>query len=147
MRLGSGTFNFRPGMTYKYFAKSWSWGAQLQTDLPIGDNYRGYSVGDELRISSWTSYLLTDNLSVSWRGEHIWQEDYDGVDVATPDALISTNVERFRGGYWYNMGFGAQANVNGHYLSAEIVPTITQDLHGIQLETDFSVIASWSKSF
>ena len=147
MRLGSGTFNFRPGLTYKYFASCWSWGAQIQTDLPIGRNYRGYSVGEELRINSWTSYLLCDHFSVSWRGEHVWRDNYDGIDADTPDGLISTNVESFRGGYWYNMGFGAQANLNGHYLNAEIVPTIRQDLDGIQLETDFSVIGSWSKSF
>tara|TARA_R110002049_G_scaffold2750_10_gene22459 strand:- start:107454 stop:108500 length:1047 start_codon:yes stop_codon:yes gene_type:complete len=147
MRLGSGTFNFRPGLTYKYFSDSWSWGAQFQTDLPIGRNYRGYSVGEEFRINTWSSYLLSDKVSVSWRGEHVWQNEYDGFDPATNDALISTNVESFRGGYWYNMGFGAQANLNGHYLNAEVVPTIRQDLHGIQLETDFAIIGSWSKVF
>ena len=147
MRLGSGTFNFRPGMTYKYFSDCWSWGAQIQTDLPIGRNYRDYSVGDELRINTWSSYLLSDCFSVSWRGEHVWRNDYDGFDSATPNGLISTNVESFRGGYWYNMGFGAQAMLNGHYFNTEIVPTIKQDLDGIQLETDYSIFASWSKSF
>jgi len=34
-----------------------------------------------------------------------------------------------------------------HYFNAEIIPTVHQDLDGIQLETDYSVIASWSKAF
>ena len=65
MRLGSGTFNARPGITYRRFWDWYSWGAQFQTDLPIGHNYRGYSVSNEFRFNSWTSVLLTDNWSVS----------------------------------------------------------------------------------
>jgi len=147
LRLGSGTFNFRPGLTYRHFADWWSWGAQFQTDLPIGRNDRGYSVGEEYRLNTWTSVLLTDQVALSLRSQHLWQASYDGFDPTLSDALVSTHVESFRGGYWYSLGFGAQANLRGHHLSTEIVPTIRQDLNGIQLETDFSVIASWSKTF
>ena len=148
MRLGSGTFNFRPGLTYKRYLDWWSWGAQVQADLPIGRNYRGYSVGDEWRLNTWTSVLLTDNVSLSWRGEHLFRSNFDGFDPDTPDLLISTNVEDFRGGYWYNMGFGVQTLLeSGSLLSFEVVPTIRQDLEGIQLETDYAVVASWSKGW
>tara|TARA_R110002072_G_scaffold122909_2_gene257880 strand:- start:24283 stop:24468 length:186 start_codon:yes stop_codon:yes gene_type:complete len=61
--------------------------------------------------------------------------------------VISTNVEEFRGGYWYNLGIGTQLMAHGHYFNFEIVPTIAQDLDGIQLETDYSVIASWFKAW
>ncbi|WP_286766434.1 MULTISPECIES: transporter [Rhodopirellula] len=147
MRLGSGTFNARPGVTWKYFREWWSGGVQFQTDLPIGRNYRGYSVSDEFRLNSWTSVLLTDNWSVSLRGEHFWRTDYEGSDSSADNLVISTNVEEFRGGYWYNLGIGTQLMAHGHYLNFEIVPTIAQDLDGIQLETDYSVIASWSKAW
>lgn len=147
MRLGSGTFNARPGATFKYFRDWYSGGVQLQTDLPIGRNYRGYSVGDELRLNSWTSVLLTDNWAVSLRGEHLWRTAYDGEDPDTPDLLISTNVEAFRGGYWYNLGIGTQVMAAGQYINVEFVPTLAQDLDGIQLETDYTFIASWSKAW
>ncbi len=147
MRLGSGTFNFRPGVTYKRFFDWWSWGIQFQTDLPIGRNYRGYSLGEEYRLNSWTSVLLTEKVSLSWRGQHVWRSNIDGADAATNNAVISTNVENFRGGYWYSQGVGVQAIVQGSYLNFEIVPTIYQRLDGIQLETDFSIIGSWSKAF
>ncbi|MFK8113443.1 MAG: transporter [Rubripirellula sp.] len=147
MRLGSGTFNFRPGMTYKKYYDWWSWGAQVQADLPIGRNYRGYSVGDEFRLNSWTSVLLTDWLSVSWRGEHVFRSSYDGADPAATDLLISTNVESFRGGYWYNAGFGAQALIKDSLLNMEIIPNIHQDVDGIQLETDYAFAMSWSKAW
>ncbi len=147
MRLGSGTFNFRPGLTYRRYWDWFSWGAQIQTDLPIGRNYRGYSVSDEFRINSWTSVLLTDYWSVSWRGQHLWRTAYDGEDLDAPDLAISTNVEEFRGGYWYSLGLGTQVLWKGHYFNVEAVPTLYQNLDGIQLETDFAVIASWSKTW
>ncbi|MEM9645726.1 MAG: transporter [Planctomycetota bacterium] len=148
MRLGSGTFNARPGLTYKRFGDWWSSGVQFQADLPLGRNYRGYSVSDEFRLNSWTSVLLTDQWSVSLRGEHLWRTSFDGADPGTPDNVISTNVESFRGGYWYNLGFGTQFQTEqGHYFNVEIVPTVAQNLDGIQLETDFSLIASWSKAW
>ena len=147
MRLGSGTFNFRPGITYKRFFELWSWGAQFQTDLPIGRNYRGYSVSDEYRLNTWASLLLTDWLAASLRVENLWRSNFGGIDPDAPNAVISTNVEQFRGGYWLNVGVGAQANIKGHYFNFEIVPNATQNLEGIQLETDFSVNASWSKGW
>ncbi len=147
MRLGSGTFNARPGATYKKFCPWGSWGIQLQTDLPIGRNYRGYSVSDEFRLNSWTSLLLTDNWAVSLRGQHLWKTNFGGQDPATPNQVISTNVESFRGGYWYSLGIGTQLMHKGHYFSAEIVPTLGQDVDGIQLETDYSIFASWSRGW
>lgn len=147
MRLGSGTFNARPGITWKYFGDWYSGGAQLQTDLPIGRNYRGYSVSDEFRFNTWTSVLLTDNWSVSLRGEHLWRTEFDGTDSSAANPVISTNVEEFRGGYWYNLGIGTQVMAQGHYFNFEFVPTIAQDLDGIQLETDYTAIASWSKAW
>ncbi|SMP52008.1 Putative MetA-pathway of phenol degradation [Neorhodopirellula lusitana] len=147
MRLGSGTFNAKPGITWKHYLESGSWGVQFQSDVPIGRNYRDYSVSDEFRLNTWYSHLLTDNFSTSIRLENLWRTNYDGADAATPDAMISTNVESFRGGYSLNLGLGAAALVKGHLLNVEFVPTLYQDLDGIQLETDWTMAASWSKSF
>jgi len=147
MRLGSGTFNFRPALTFKRFFDDWSWGSQFQADLPVGRNYRGYSVSDEYRFNNWASLLVTDSISLSCRIENLWRSRYDGADPGTPDAVISTNVESFRGGYWLNIGAGLQANVKGNYFNLEVVPTAAQYLNGIQLETDFSAIASWSRAW
>ena len=147
MRLGSGTFNARPGLTWKHYFKRSSLGVQLQTDIPIGRNYRGYSVSDTFQLNSWYSHLLTNDLAFSIRLENVWRSNFDGVDANTPDGLISTNVESFRGGYTLNLGIGLMALVKGHLLNVEAVPTLYQDLDGVQLETDWSLVVSWSKSF
>ena len=147
MRLGSGTFNARPGLTWKRYGETTSTGIQLQTDLPIGQNYRSYSVGDTFQLNAWKSILLTDSVAMSLRLENLWRTNYDGEDPQTPDMVISTNVEEFRGGYWLNLGIGAMVLVDGHLFNVEAVPNLYQDLNGIQLETDWSFVASWSKGF
>ena len=147
MRLGSGTFNARPGVTWKHYLDDGSFGIQFQTDLPIGRNYREYSISDEYRLNTWYSYLFSKELSTSIRVENIWRTSYDGADPMLPDAVISTNVEDFRGGYTLNLGLGMAALLDKHLLSAEFVPTLYQDLDGIQLETDWSIVVSWSRSF
>ncbi|QDV26385.1 transporter [Aureliella helgolandensis] len=147
MRLGSGTFNAKPGITWKRYFDFGSFGTQFQTDLPIGHNYRGYSVSDEFRLNNWYSHLLTENLSTSIRVENLWRTNYGGADPMAPDGLISTNVESFRGGYSLNLGLGCAALLNAHLLNVEFVPTLYQNLNGIQLETDWTMAASWSKSF
>jgi len=151
MRLGSGTFNFRPGVTYKRYMEQGSFGMQLQTDLPLGRNYDGYSVSDEFRLSTWYSHLLTERLALSFRVENLWRSNFDGADrdvMTTNPRVISTNDPNMRGGYWLNFGYGASLLVgDGHLLNVEITHPIYQDLEGIQLETDLTLAASWSKAF
>jgi hypothetical protein len=147
MRLGSGTFNAKPGITWKHFTETGSYGVQFQTDLPIGRNYRGYSVSDEFRLNTWYSHVVSDNVSASLRVENLWRNQFGGADPDANNMLISTNVESFRGGYWLNFGAGVATILNGHLLNVEFVPTLHQNLNGIQLETDWSLVASWSKSF
>ena len=148
MRLGSGTFNARPGITWKHYEDCGSYGLQFQTDIPLGRNYRGYSVSDIYEIHAWYSHLVTDRLAFSVRLENEWRSNFDGVDPQTPNQIISTSVESFRGGYTLNLGVGVMALIgDGHLLNVEMVPTLYQHLDGIQLETDWSLIASWSKSF
>lgn len=93
-----------------------------------------------------SSYLLNDNLALSARIENQWRSNYDGIDPMAPNGVISTNVEQFRGGYTLNFGLGLSALKNGHLFNIEAVPTLYQDLDGVQLETDWSIVASWSKS-
>ena len=147
MRLGSGTFNFRPGVTWKHYFNSGSFGLQYQSVNPVGKNYRGYAVGDDFRLNTWYTHLLTDNLAMSVRLENQWVTNFDGADPMTPNAVISTNVENFRGGYYLNLGLGSNVLLGKHLLSVEFVPTLYQDLNGIQLETDWNLVASWSFAF
>jgi len=148
MRRGSGTFNARPGITYKRYLCHGSYGVQLQTDLPIGRNWDDYTVSDEFRLNFWYAHLLRDRLAVSFRVENLWETNFEGADPELNPAAISTARPDMRGGYWLNFGYGAMLLIgDGHLLNVEAIHPVYQDLDGIQLETDFQIVASWSKAF
>ncbi len=55
MQLGSGTFDLKPALTYNALSDDakWNWGAQAQYTYHIGKNKNDYSLGDNLKITSW----------------------------------------------------------------------------------------------
>ena len=55
MQLGSGTFDFTPGLTYVQTFSDWSWGTQGKYTLRISDNDNGYTLGDKLAVTAWVA--------------------------------------------------------------------------------------------
>mgnify|MGYP001192494697 CR=1 FL=1 len=148
MRLGSGTFDARPGLTWKRYREDGGHGIQFQADLPIGTNYRGYSVGNTYSVSGWYSWLLGERVSTSVRFEGLMRENFSGSD---PDLVsMSAPMARtdMRGGDSINLGLGLLWMLkDGSRLNFEWVKPVYQDLDGVQLETDFMLFTSWSKSW
>jgi Protein of unknown function (DUF3570) len=74
MQLGSGTWDFKPSLTYTGKAEDWSWGAQVGGIKRLEDsNKSGYALGDLFETSVWGSYDLTHWLSASVRAVYTWQ--------------------------------------------------------------------------
>ncbi len=149
MQLGSGTFNFRPGITYKKYWEMSSMGAQFQTNLPVGENYRDYAVGNEYQLNWWFARRVTKPFALTFRTEALWRENYSGAgDPQLNPNMISTARTDMRGGFWCNLGFGGIYQFcNGSRLNVEMVLPVAQDLDGVQLETDWTMAASWSKAW
>ncbi len=148
MRLGSGTVNARPGITYKSYFDHGSIGLQYQTDLPISHNSESYSVSKEHRVNAWYTWLACDQLAFSFRAEGLWRSNYTGADPNLPQALISTNRPDMRGGQWVNLAYGVLWPFgDGHFLNFEAVHPVYESLDGIQLSNNWWLTASWSKPF
>ncbi|NOU20461.1 MAG: DUF3570 domain-containing protein [Methyloglobulus sp.] len=74
MQLGSGTWDFKPSLTYTGKADAWSWGAQVGGTLRLeGSNKSGYALGDIFESSVWGGYDLTHWLSATVRAAYTWQ--------------------------------------------------------------------------
>jgi len=148
MQLGSGTFNARPSITYKRYWENNSMGLQFQTDLPIGENYRNYTVGEEYQLNWWVAHRPTEQLALTFRTESLWRTNYEGADPSLNPNMISTARTDMRGGHWLNLGVGAIYQFcDGSRLNVEFATPVSQDLDGVQLETDFAMAASYSKAF
>ncbi|MBM83943.1 MAG: hypothetical protein CMJ78_25590 [Planctomycetaceae bacterium] len=147
MRLGRGTFNFRPGATYRRFLEDGSFGLQFQADLPVDENWDEYSVGEDYRVNAWYAHLLTEDLAISYRVEGQFVDNYDGADPDVNGAVISTLRPDMRGGDFLNFGYGVMYLApGGNLINFEVVHPVHQDVDGIQLERDWWFAISWSKT-
>ncbi len=73
MQLGSGTFDFLPGLTYSGHADALFWGAQARGEIRLNENHAGYRLGNEYALTVWGAVELADWISVSLRTE--WQQN------------------------------------------------------------------------
>lgn len=74
MQLGSGTWDFKPSLTYSGQQDDWSWGAQLSGTKRLQNrNDSGYALGDIFQTTAWGSYNLFNWLSASVRGVYTLQ--------------------------------------------------------------------------
>ncbi|MGZ8252827.1 MAG: DUF3570 domain-containing protein, partial [Methylophilaceae bacterium] len=74
MQLGSGTWDFKPSITYQGQMDKWSWGAQVSGTKRLEDtNTSGYALGDLFQTTAWGSYNVFDWLSASVRGVYTLQ--------------------------------------------------------------------------
>jgi hypothetical protein len=55
MQLGSGTFDLKPALTYNALSgdASWNWGGQASYTYHTGNNDAGYSLGNNVKLTSW----------------------------------------------------------------------------------------------
>lgn len=74
MQLGSGTWDFKPSLTYTGKTDKFSWGAQVSGIKRMESrNKSGFALGDIFQGTAWGGYDLTNWLSASVRGVYTWQ--------------------------------------------------------------------------
>ena len=152
MQIGSGTFDLRPGITYLGQTDNWSWGAQANTVLRLGENDRGYSMGNRYQLTAWTARRLNKQWSLSLRLDGETWEDYDGADASLNPMMIPTADPDLRGGTRLDFGLGVNL-----YLPESLIPEgrfaaefefpLYQSLDGPQLETDWQLTVGVQSAF
>ena len=152
MRLGSGTFDLLPGITYKRYGERGSFGTQFQTYLPLGTNSEDYSVGEEYKLNFWGARLFgpCDQFAATFRVETLWRENYSGgdPDLAGAANLVSTARTDMRKQSAVNFGYGIIWRLpRGGRINVEWSHPVYEDLTGVQLQTDYMLNASWSRGF
>lgn len=154
MQIGSGSYEFRPGVTWTGQSGRWSWGAQGSYVARLDENDNGYTLGDELNFTGWGAARLSPNASVSLRLNYKDWDNIDGEDDLlrnVPDQFIPTVREDLRGGERIDVGVGVnlvgrQGALHGHRLAIEYLTPIDQDLDGPQLQSDGMLTIGWQYS-
>lgn len=152
MQIGSGTVDLRPGITYLGQTDDWSWGAQANTVLRLGENDRGYTVGNRYQLLGWVARRLNDTVSLSLKLDGETWDDYDGADSALNPNVIPTADPDLRGGTRLDLGLGVNVYLPENFLpggrlAAEFELPIYQSLEGPQLETDWQLTVGVQSAF
>jgi hypothetical protein len=143
MQLGSGTWDFIPGLTYVQLYDSWSWGAQGLYTLRTGTNDNDYTLGNRLSLSAWIAKKLVQSTSLSFRlNGHDWN-NIDGADSKLlPMPTVPTKDPNLRAGTRIDALVGINfvtPGLKSLRLAAEAGAPVYQRLDGPQLETDLVV--------
>ncbi len=153
MQLGSGTWDFRPSLTYTGYLNRWSWGGQLSGIKRLENrNESGFAFGDQFQSTAWGSYHVLDWLSASVRGVYTVQGairgEYNGLHSESGPMDFPASY----GGHYWDVGFGISAVVpggafQGNRFGVEWLQPVEDDVNGYQLERTGSLSATWGLAF
>ncbi len=152
MQLGSGTWDFKPSLTYTGQFNDWSWGAQLSGVKRLDKNANDYAYGDIFQATGWGSYQIFNWLSVSVRNLYTAQGHIQGESSHARQLTATVDYPGNYGGRFLDVGFGLNAmasegHLAGHSLSFEWLQPVMNDFNGYQLDRNGALAVSWSYSF
>lgn len=144
MQLGSGTWDFRPSLTWNARFGRWTAGAQVAGVRRLEDSGEsGFRFGHVFEATAWGGYALADwcalGVRAAWRSEGTIQGHYNGPHnhSSPPD------LQRNYGGDWLDVGAGLSLRGTGAWdrasLALELLGTPWQDVNGVQLERELTV--------
>lgn len=88
MQLGTGTYDFLPGLTFLKKKNKLTWSAQFLSTLRPFTNSLGYRYGNEFSVNLWAAYQLATFVSLSLRAE-----GFEGGSIKGRDAKIYSIIE------------------------------------------------------
>ncbi|NOU21782.1 MAG: DUF3570 domain-containing protein [Methyloglobulus sp.] len=165
MQLGSGTWDFKPALTYTGEMDNFLWGAQANATIRLEDsNESGFAFGDIFQGSVWGGYNWTNWLATTMRGVYTSQGRIHGaypasteIDPTTNEPFVPQHIGPFDfpgnyGGQFVDLGLGLNVTVpsgafQGNTLKFEWLQPIHTDYNGYQLDRDYAVNFTWSYGF
>ena len=155
MQLGSGTWDFKPSLTYNGKHAEWFWGAQAAGTIRMQDQNRsGYALGNEAQVSLWSGYSLTKWLSTTVRGLFTSQAGVQNQFNAAHPISSTADYPFNYGGRFADVGFGLNILIpeksgalSGHRLGVEWLQPVSTDVNGYQLDRSGGLSANWGFVF
>ena len=157
MQLGSGTFDPFIGILYEGSSSPFWWGANASYLARAYENYKSYNLGDEYRLDLYGMYQLRHNLvgELQIKGKYVGdlegeaqeiEQDGDGHMNGNPNMAFMSNLydpDNY-GGSTVDLTTGVQWQpFRNHILNAQFSVPLFQNLHGTQMERDFTASVTY----
>ena len=154
MQLGSGTWDFLPALTFLGQTDNYSWGTQVGGALRMGDNERDYSLGNRFDAALFGARTLSDSLSLSIKFDYFRQSEIDDKDSGVTSNSATTKdmspgydfIHQGRDLSTFGLGLNyycRNGTFKGHRLAVEWETPMSEDVNGVQLETDSIWSLGW----
>jgi hypothetical protein len=148
-QLGSGTLDLLPGFTFGMQNKRASFGLQGKATIRIGENDRGWTLGDVYGANMWAGLKASDWVSVSLGARYSSWGNVEGFDEDLNPNESPAHNTLTQAGWRVDLPFGMnfvmpEGQLAGHRLGVEFLFPIHQDLDGPQLKHKWSIAAGWS---
>jgi hypothetical protein len=152
MQMGSGTYDFMPGLTYLLKANKVSFSAQITTLLRPFLNSLHFGYGNEYTLNIWGAYKWLPWISTSLRLEGLSVATMSGKDATLYAGMEPSANSMNYGGHYVNSYFGFNFYLNrgwlkNNRLSVEYGMPLYQNINGIQMQQKSTIYAGWLISF
>ncbi len=157
MQLGSGTFDPFVGILYEGSRTPYWWGVNISYLSRLYENYKSYNLGDKFQFDLYGMYQIRHNLVAELQFNGQYEGDIDGQAreiqqggtghmMGNPNRPFGSNLfdpDNY-GGTKLDVKFGMQWQpFHNHILNAQISFPLFQNLHGTQLEQEFTATISY----
>ncbi|NOG82773.1 MAG: hypothetical protein HND49_02975 [Planctomycetes bacterium] len=161
MQLGSGTFDPFVGMLYEGSMTPFWWGVNVSYLSRLYENYKSYNLGDKFQFDLYGMYQIRHNLvaELQFNGKYVGdiegqareiEQGGTGHMMGNPNRPFGSNLfdpDNY-GGTTLDVRMGLQWQpFHNQILNAQIAFPLFQNLHGTQLEQDFTATISYYVEF
>lgn len=154
MQLGSGVWGINPKLTWsKDLDERWRIGAQTGYLMRVGENSRGWRLGNEWDSSFFASVEVSEGFALSGRLRYLDVGALRGVDpMSAVMPTLPANVNNYGG---HNLDFALGASISGkpgtgfegHRLAAEFALPLSQYRNGVQMKKEYELTLGWQMNW
>jgi hypothetical protein len=151
LQMGSGTFDLLPGATLNIQNEKASLGVQTRGTIRLGENDRGWRLGDTFEGTVWAGFHNSQWISASLGGRFSSWGNVEGFDAGLNPNESPAHNTLTQGGWRVDLPVGINVVVppgrfGGNRFGLEFTIPLHQDLDGPQLRHRWSLVAGWQKS-
>ena len=148
MQLGSGTYDPIIKLNYSRQWDNFSLGWQTSGVWHFYKNKNNYHLGDEYEGMFYSSFVLSDWISLSGRLDGKWIRKISGAHRHHSNMLMSPAFSKDKGNRKINISGGInfiipKGKLKGHRLALEYTSPIYQYFDGLQMKSDNVLIFGW----